>query len=205
MKKIICAVLVAGIFSMAIPLIILAEDKSMSFIFDLTVDGQNTKEVKNGDIITVALKLHRTDLPEFYTMYAMQDEIRYDSSFFEVVEDSAILENGITTTDIAMVDRYREFYMNYLSMSGGAQWDSDMLIGSIQLRVIGESGVTRITNQDYLVSRKEVLFPHFMSEGALDQIAATAGASVESYFSLSIPPAASSLYLRNICRYDKIR
>lgn len=38
----------------------------------------------------------------------------------------------------------------------------------------------------YLVS--SALFPHFMSEGALEQIAATAGVSVESYFSLAIPP-----------------
>lgn len=38
----------------------------------------------------------------------------------------------------------------------------------------------------YLVSAG--LFPHFMSEGALDQIAATAGTSVETYFSMSIPP-----------------
>lgn len=155
MKKIIYTILVTGIFSMVIPLIALAEDKSMSFTFDLTADGQNTKEVKNGDIITVVLKLHRTDLPESYTMYAMQDEIRYDSTFLEVVEGSTVLENGITTTDIAMVDRYREFYMNYLSMSGGMKWNSDMLIGSVQFRVIGKSGVTQITNQDYLVSLKD--------------------------------------------------
>lgn len=36
----------------------------------------------------------------------------------------------------------------------------------------------------YLVSSG--LFPSFMSEGALDQIAATAGVSVDSYFSISI-------------------
>ncbi|MGN0349845.1 MAG: dicarboxylate/amino acid:cation symporter [Roseburia sp.] len=38
----------------------------------------------------------------------------------------------------------------------------------------------------YLVS--STLFPHFMSEGTLEQIAATAGVSVEPYFSLAIPP-----------------
>lgn len=43
----------------------------------------------------------------------------------------------------------------------------------------------------YLVSSS--LFPSFMSEGALDQIAATADVSLESYFSLSIPPLLDTL------------
>lgn len=34
----------------------------------------------------------------------------------------------------------------------------------------------------------DTLFPSFMSDGALEQIAATAGNSLESYFSLEIPP-----------------
>lgn len=134
---------------------VFAEDENKTFNFNLSVDGENTREVKKGDIITVVLKLQRKDTELPYTMYAMQDEIRYDSSFFEMVEGSAILNTGIVTTDIAMVDRYREFYMNYLSMSGGTQWNSDMLVGSFQLKVTGEAGVTKITNQDYLVSMKD--------------------------------------------------
>ena len=43
----------------------------------------------------------------------------------------------------------------------------------------------------YLVSSN--LFPHFMSEGALDQIAATADASLEAYFSISITPILDTL------------
>lgn len=132
-----------------------AADEDKTFLFDLTVDGKDTKEVKSGDVITVVLKLHRTDSAETYMMYAMQDEIRYDSSFFELVEGSVVLENSIVATDIAKVDEYREFYMNYLSMSGGTQWDADMFVGSFQLKVIGESGVSQITNQDYLVSLKD--------------------------------------------------
>ena len=45
--------------------------------------------------------------------------------------------------------------MNYLSMSGGEKWNADTLIGSFQLKVVGESGVTKITNEDYLVSFKD--------------------------------------------------
>lgn len=125
------------------------------FHFELTVDGSDTKQVKTGDIITVVLRLKRTDASDKYTMYAMQDEIRYDSDFFELVEGSAVLGKDVVSTDIAMRDNYREFYMNYLSTSGGTSWEADTLVGSFQLEVIANSGVTKITNQDHLVSTQD--------------------------------------------------
>ena len=133
----------------------MASEEDRSFAFQLTVDGQETKEVETGDVITVVLKLRRLDSGDSYPMYAMQDEIRYDSEFFELVEGSAILGQGIQSTDIAMVDHYREFYMNFLSLSGGSTWKAETLVGSFQLRVIGEHGVTKITNEDFLVSLQD--------------------------------------------------
>lgn len=158
MRKIIktlLAVVVTGILLPHFMLPVQAAEEKEKFLFELSVDGNNTKEVELGDVITVVLRLKRTDENEEYTMYAMQDEIRYDSTFFEVVEGSAVLNDSISSTHIAMVDRYREFYMNYLSMSGGEKWNADTLVGSFQLKVIGESGVTKITNEDYLVSLKD--------------------------------------------------
>ncbi len=146
------AVLLVGILLPHLVLPVQAAEEK--FKFELSVDGKDTKEVEPGDVITVVLRLKRTDAKEGYTMYAMQDEIRYDSTVLELVEGSAMLGAGIASTDIAMVDRYREFYMNYLSMGGGEQWNSDTLIGSFQLKVTGDSGVTKITNEDYLVSLK---------------------------------------------------
>ena len=131
------------------------EEKAVSemrFQYELSVDGKDTKEVEPGDIITVVLKLKRSDKTKNYTMHAMQAEIRYDSTFLELVDNSAVLSPGIVSTDVAMVDQYREFYMNFLSMGGGEQWEADELIGSFQLKVIGEQGVTGITCEDYLVS-----------------------------------------------------
>lgn len=149
------AVIMACILLPHLVLPIQAAEKKEKFLFELSVDGRDTKEVKTGDIITVVLRLKRMDKAEDYTMYAMQDEIRYDSQFFEPVDGSAVLSNGIVSTDIAMVDQFREFYMNYLSMSGGEQWKPDTMVGSFQLKVIGTSGVSTISNQDYLVSMKD--------------------------------------------------
>lgn len=122
------------------------------FFFALSVDGTDKKEVQTGDIITVVFHLNRVDSDEDYTMYAMQNEIRYDSTFFQLVEGSALLSNGISTTDIGLRDAFREFYMNFVSLSGGESWEAQRLVGSFQLKVVGTSGVSKITNQDYLVS-----------------------------------------------------
>ena len=151
------AVIMAFILLPHLVLPVHAAEEKEKFLFELSVDGRDTREVKTGDIITVVLRLKRTDKAEDYPMYAMQDEIRYDSQFFELVDDSAVLSNGIVSTDIAMVDQFREFYMNYLSLSGGDQWKADTMVGSFQLKVIGTSGVSTISNQDYLVSMKDGL------------------------------------------------
>lgn len=151
MKRIVSAILILIMLFAYFPLGVSAED-NLTFIFDLSVDGSDTKTVKTGEIITVVLYLRRTDSPEQYTMYAMQDEILYDSDFFELVEGSTVLAEDIASTDIGMRDNYRELYMNFLSMSDGKQWNADMLIGSFQLRVIASSGVTKICNENYLVS-----------------------------------------------------
>lgn len=151
MKKILSLLLVFILLLGVLPTVAMAEEKE-SFLFELSIDGKDTKEVQTGDVITVVFRLKRTDAEQAYTMYAMQNEIRYDGTFFELVDGSAVLGSGIHTTDIGMRDNYREFYMNFLSTSGGTTWEADTLVGSFQLKVIAQSGVSKITSEDYLVS-----------------------------------------------------
>lgn len=151
MKRVISVILTV-ILLLSFAVTAYAVDNSREFFFELTVDGGNEKKVQTGDIITVVFTLHRTDAAESYDMYAMQNEIRYDSQFFKLVEGSAMLSDGISTTDIGLRDNFREFYMNFVSLSGGESWDAKRLVGSFQLEVIGDSGVSKITNEDYLVS-----------------------------------------------------
>ncbi len=122
------------------------------FYYELTVDGKDTVEVENGDLVTVTLYLYRTDLEEDYTMYAMQDEIRYDNTFLELVKDSPQLFDGVRTNDIGVTENRREFYVSYLSFAGGETWKYKTRVGSLQFKVIGTSGVTNITNEDFRVS-----------------------------------------------------
>lgn len=125
------------------------------FDYELTIDGLETKEAEVGDIVTVTLYLQRTDSDDPYTMYAMQSELRYDSTFFELVEDSTHLYDGVNSTDIAVGGSFREFYMNFVSLSGGITWQPRTRVGSFQLRVIGTEGVSTITNEDFLVSNPD--------------------------------------------------
>lgn len=151
MKK-ICSVLLAVMLLLLCAAPVHATDTSREFLFELTADGGNEKKVQTGDIITVVFTLYRTDSEEDYTMLAMQNEIRYDSNFFKLVEGSAMLSDGISTTEIGLRDHYREFYMNFVSLFGGETWKAKRIIGSFQLEVIATSGVSKITNEDYLVS-----------------------------------------------------
>ena len=154
MKKLITILLACLlIVSFAVPA--MAADTGREYFFELAVDGKDTKQVQTGDIITVVFTLRRTDSTQDSLMYAMQNEIRYDSKFFKLVEGSELLSTGINTTDIGLRDDYREFYMNYVSLSGGEPWPAEKLVGSFRLEVIGVSGVTKITNQDYLVSTED--------------------------------------------------
>ena len=151
MKRVISWIL-AVILMLSLAVTAYATDNSREFFFELSVDGGNEKKVLPGEIITVVFTLHRTDSAESYDMYAMQNEIRYDSAFFKLVEGSAMLSDGISTTEIGLRDTFREFYMNFVSLSGGESWDAKRLVGSFQLEVVGQGGVSKITNEDYLVS-----------------------------------------------------
>ena len=155
MKRTICFLLTLFLFLPVLLLPVSAAEGNPEFRYELSVDGKDTVEVNTGDIITVTLYLHRSDAQETYTMHAMQSEIRYDSTFLELVPGSELLSNGIESTDIAMVDHHREFYMNFVAFSAGETWEPKTRIGSFQLKVTGESGVTKITNEDFLVSLKD--------------------------------------------------
>ena len=126
-----------------------------SYRFSLQSDGKTEQYAVPGDIITVTFTLERTDSTEAYPMYAMQNEIRYDSTFFELVEDSVQPGNGVFAKDVVINDREHELYMNYLSLSGGVDWDVSTVVGSFQLRVIGSSGSSVIQCSDCSVSRPD--------------------------------------------------
>ena len=129
-----------------------AADSSRSYDFDLTINGSHEVQAKTGDILTVTLMLRRTDASEAALMYAMQDEIYYDDSFFEVVEGSLLVSGGIEGTNIALQSGGRAQYLNYLSLGGGENWQAETLVGSFQVKVLAQSGASTLRNMNAKVS-----------------------------------------------------
>ena len=132
--------------------VVSAEDTSRSYDFQLTADGRTEVTATPGQVLTMNLTLKRTDSSEDADMYAMQAEFEYDDTFFELVDNSAITSSGIEWTDMARRTGGRVFYLNFVSLSGGKTWPSELLIGTFQLRVIAETGVSTISAKNCLVS-----------------------------------------------------
>ena len=132
-----------------------AESPARSYTFDLSANGQHELHVQKGDIITVVFTLMRTDAASAYTMYAMQDEIRYDDAFVRIIEDASIVTSEVRTKDLPLVGGERAFYMNYVSFADGVEWKANQLVGTFQMEILADAGVTRLRNENYKVSVRD--------------------------------------------------
>lgn len=137
------------------PLQTVAADNSRSYEYILNVNENDTVYAETGEILTVVLTLKRTDSEEASSMRAMQDEIRYHPDFFEIVEDSIFTADGVETTDIALTDGSRAFYINFLSLGEEAEWKSEMRVATFQIRVLGEKGSSYLINENCKVSLRD--------------------------------------------------
>lgn len=128
-----------------------------AYRFVLTTDGQSEKQVKTGDILTVYCVLEQTiPAEESPVLYAFQNEIEYDSTFFSLIEDSFMpISSDIVVQDIQKNSRMRELYVNYLSMTGGTEWAERSNICIFQVQVMGENGIGRLHCRDYSVSKQD--------------------------------------------------
>ena len=135
-----------------LPVSTVAADDSRSYDFVLTVDGKQEITANPNQTVTVTLVLNRTDSDAAAVMYAVQAELLYDDAFFELVDGSVMTSSGVEWTDMARRTGGRAFYLNFLSLSGGEEWNSQVQMGSFQLRVIGQSGASVIKSENCMVS-----------------------------------------------------
>ena len=153
-KRLIAFLLVLVMGLLSFPLGVSAAE-APEFRFSLAIDGKTVKYAQPGDIITVWFTLERTDSSEPFPMYAFQNEIRYDSTCFALVEDSFFLREGIQARDMDARGKNRELYMNYVSLTGGTQWNAKTIVGSFQMKVLAETGAAALTCLDCSVSRPD--------------------------------------------------
>lgn len=145
----------SGAFLLAFALGITAFAEEPTFVFDLTIDGVSETRAAKGEVVTVALRLKRTDGGGDFTMYAMQDEVAYDPAFFRLVPEGTLTRDGIRTADVTAADGRRSFVLSFVSFEGGESWSADTLVGMFQLEIIGDSGAATLENTRYLVSQSD--------------------------------------------------
>lgn len=108
-----------------------AADKGLSFL--LAVDGQTDVTVQSGDEITVTYTVISSEEGS-YELNGIQNEIKYDENFFELVENSITLTVGRGQLVHKLVgDRV---YMNDMLCT----YEATQVIGSFKLKVVATSG-----------------------------------------------------------------
>ena len=187
MKRLRCLLLAVVMLVMTVPEAAAAHQPT--YLFALTAEGKTEITVSTGDVITVTFTLQRTDCDEPYLMYAMQNEICYDSTFFRLVSDSILTARNVRTNDIALRDHYRAFYMNSLSIGTGQSWPDTVMVGSFQLEVIGTGGATKIVSRNPQMSTSDGSgsYPVTLQEVTVD-ISETCSVVFESSGGSAVPP-----------------
>lgn len=152
MKRILIVLLV---LCCLIPQAAMAAEENRSYVFSLASNGEHDIQAETGELITVSLKLNRTDSTDVADMYAMQNEIIYDSTFFEFVEGSMMAKSGLVTKDISIRGTERALYVNFLSVQTGETWNAEELLCTFQMKVIGKKGTGVLQNSSYLISTSD--------------------------------------------------
>lgn len=122
-----------------------------AYIFKLSVNGWESCNALPGDTVTVTVTLHRTAGDE--PMYAMQDEVTFDPSFFALQPDSLLLHSGVTSSVIPLRDGQQAVCLHFLSFGDGENWAAETVVASFQLKVLSQ--------RNFLVSSRDgmELFP----------------------------------------------
>jgi len=149
-KKILCFILITAVLTAA-GAACLAEDE-MAFAFSLTCDGKTELTAAAGDVLTFTFTLRRTDADRDYDMYAMQNEILFDSACLAFVEGSQLVRENVSFSLRQLRDGRTAIYMNTLSLSGAERWSPVQTVGTFQLEVIGQSGVSNVCCENCQVS-----------------------------------------------------
>lgn len=130
MKKIIALLLTAALLCTGL---LLPASAAEGLTYRLSSDGETQVYAKTGDIITVSFTVLKEG-NEDYSINALQNEIKYNESFFQLVEGSIQANKGLAELQHKLAgDRV---YMNTMLDT----FSPSQLMGTFQLKVIGTQG-----------------------------------------------------------------
>ena len=145
-------------FILFCPAVSAAAGSQRSYNLDLTVNGDYNAVVNVGDEITLQVKLERTDAGKSgsYALYAVQDEIIYDSSYFSLLESSKIVADGY---DFNLRDsgNGKCIIISRLSYEPqGIVTPDSLVIATFRLKVLAGGGkAVEIISRNYKISTED--------------------------------------------------
>ncbi len=135
-----------------------AVDSSRSFEFKLTANGACSAVVSAGEEVCLEVELRRTDEGRngSYTMYSMQDEIIFDSSYFSLVKGSVDVAPFYDFNVRTMEDgvRKRIILSRVILNPAGAPTPDCLVIATFRLKVLGPVEDGSIASGNYRVNTK---------------------------------------------------
>jgi uncharacterized repeat protein (TIGR02543 family) len=144
------------------PVISEAASSERSYILVLKANGDYSTVVNVGDEITLQVKLERKDEGKSgsYALYAVQDEIIYDSSYFSLLESGKAVAEGYGFNVRDMADGIRKcIILSRLAGAGqreGIATEDSLVIATFKLKVIaGKGQITEIISKNYKISTED--------------------------------------------------
>ncbi|MGI5824799.1 MAG: S-layer homology domain-containing protein [Bacillota bacterium] len=128
-----------------------AVDSSQKYDFDIKVNGNTSAAVQVGDEVTVKVVLKGNPSP--FEIYALQDELIYDSSCLALVDGSESVADGFRFSVRNMENGIsNKIILSYVSMAAGGKTAEDgLVIGVFKMKVL-KAGSHTLESVNYKMS-----------------------------------------------------
>ncbi len=143
-----------------------ADTTKTTLNFNLTCDDKNTVSAQMGDIITVTHTLENITDNTAYSISSYGTQIYFDHTFFEYVENSAIVTAGLNLTTQLNVHTNGERRIAFNGFEVPAkEYAAKQIIGTFQLKVIATEGSSTLYHKtgldanagEYTISKSDLV------------------------------------------------
>lgn len=147
MKKQLSALFAMLMLTLFLCPFVSAEDKynDITLCYSLTCEGEHTKYVKQGDILTVEYHLLNATNGNDFPLAAVFNEIFFDNQFFEYMGKDKVVKGTYTDSSALRESSSGKNWMFFNSSHlNGQAYKNGQFIGSFQLKVKKSSGQSTI-------------------------------------------------------------
>ena len=123
---------------------VLAAEKELTF--DLTAGGKNEVTVPTGTTVEVTFTVTASDNDREYDLNSIQNEIKFDESFFKFVDKSLKLTSSEAKGGLKEKFAGLRVYMNDMD----ATYKKEQKVGTFKLKVIARSGSGKVESTEML-------------------------------------------------------